>query len=149
MKYKDCLCKLRWCKHIKIQDARRLSEKFCKEFDLSFCQIYYVDVLKHEDKRNKKCFYGVYSYPAPSNILILDTYRNKNKIGILMHELTHHLECYGYYNVDWFNGGHGYHYQLAKKRVIRWCKQNISDRPNWNNPLFAITDEKEMIEFKL
>jgi len=139
----------RWCKHIKIQDARRLSEKFCKEFGLRFCQIYYVDVLKHEDKENKKCFYGVYSYPAPSNILILDTYINKNKIGILMHELTHHLECNGYYDVDWFNGGHGYYYQLAKKRVITWCKKNISDRPNWNKPLFAKIYEKDMIEFKL
>lgn len=91
----------------------------------------------------------MYSFPAPSNILILDTYKNKNKIGILMHELTHHLESNAYDNLNWFDGCHGYYYQLAKKRVITWCKKNISDRPNWNDPLFAKPDEKDMISFKL
>jgi hypothetical protein len=140
---------VRWCKHIKLEDARRLSEKFCDDFSLSFCQIYFVDVLTHEDKGNKKCFFGVYSFPAPSNILILDTYTNINKIGILMHELAHHLECNAYHNINWFDGKHGYLYQLAKKRVITWCKKNISNRPDWNKPLLSKIYEKDMRAFKL
>lgn len=134
---------MKWRKHIKLPDARKLSEFFCKEFELDYCEIYYVDILKGE---GKKSYYGVYSYPAPSNILILDTYKNKNKIGILMHELTHHLECSAYL---WDDAAHGYYYQLAKKRVIRWCKKNISNIPNWNIPLLAKVDEEDMKAFKL
>ena len=133
-------------KNINLLESRQLSEAFCKDFDLDYCQIYYVDVIGAD---KKEPYYGVYSYLYPSTILILDTYKNKNKLGILMHELTHHLEREYYseeldYDAD---AAHGYHYQLAKRRVIKWCENNISDKADWSIPLGA--NVKDTVTFKL
>ena len=128
-----------WNKHINLKDSRKLSFKFCEGFGLIYCQIYMVDVLP--DKA-----WGNYIYLTPPHILILDSYLNINRLGILMHELTHHLECQEY-DGD-YNPQHGYSYQLAKKRVVRWCKKNISTKPNWNKPLSAIYREDDMKDFK-
>ncbi len=125
-------------------DARALSYKFCKDFDLPYCQVFYVDILTNEA-------YGQYCFLDPTNILLLDNYKSLNKLGTLMHELAHHLECYGYES-DLLQLGlqnHGYNYQLAKKRVKKWCEKNISIKPNWNKPLNAFQDKKDMIAFQV
>ncbi len=129
-----------WNKHINLTDSRALSRQFCKEFDISYCQVYLVDLVDD-------IAYGQYCYLSPPHILLLDTYKNKNKIGILMHELTHHLE-HELYEVD-RQKPHGYPYQLAKKRVIRWCEKNISIKPDWKKPLSAFQKDEDMIAFKL
>ena len=129
-----------WNKHINLTDARALSNEFCKDFDIQYCQIYMVDLLLNNA-------YGQYSYLNPPHILILDIYKNHNKIGVLMHELTHHVECYQY-TFD-YTSHHGYHYQLAKKKVIRWCEENISIKPDWKKTLSAYIDEAVASAFKI
>ena len=134
-------------KNINLTESRQLSRIFCKDFDLDYCQIYYVDVIGAD---KKDFYYGVYSHLFPSSILILDTYKNKNKIGILIHELTHHLEREYNDRLDYDpDAAHGYHYQLAKRRVIKWCEKNISDKADWNTTLGANISDKDMTAFKL
>lgn len=148
----------KWYKFIKLDDARRLSEIFCKDFNLQYCEIYYVDRIQDDKdtpiwKRGKGTTTALYSSLDPPHILVVKNVLNP--LGITIHELTHHLEVYGYdddaenaedIKVD---GMHGYFYQLAKKRVIRWCKKNISNKPNWNLPLKAIYTETEMRKFRM
>ena len=131
-----------WNKHINLKDSRKASLKFCEEFYLIYCQVYMVDILPDNT-------WGNYIYLDPPHILILDSYLNINKLGVLMHELTHHLECQGYDGDYQDKPQHGYHYQLAKKRVIRWCNKNISTKPDWNKPLCAIYRKDDMKAFKV
>ena len=126
-----------WNKHINVEDSRALSLEFCNHFDISYCQIYIVDIVDD-------VAYGQYCYLSPQHILILDK-RYINKIGILMHELTHHLE----HEIYEVGKPHGYSYQLAKKRVIRWCEKNISIKPDWKKPLGAFQNLEDMLAFKL
>jgi hypothetical protein len=127
-----------WNKYIKIEDARRLSSIFCKSFSIDYCEIYYVDKIKEA--------WGLYCREKPSHILMLDNLINP--IGILMHELTHHLaeEKYEEYRDTY---SHGYNYHLAKRRVIKWCNDNISSKPDWRLPLRASIIEKEMRAFRV
>jgi hypothetical protein len=101
--------------------------------------VYYVDAFHDEDD------YGIYFKTSPS-IMILE--KCPNRIGVLMHELTHHLE-YQKYDVKEEQSVHGYTYQLAKDRVERWCNKFISSKPNWAKSLGAYQDLKDMKEFKL
>lgn len=129
----------KWRKHINIVDARKLSHLFCNYFDLTPCNVYYVDAL-HESKD-----YGLYFFNPPT-ILILE--KTPNQIGILIHELTHHLENEKYPLRD-FKGAHGYNYQLAKERVIKWCNKFISPKPDWRKPLSALQYDEDMKKFRL
>ena len=105
-----------------------------------------MDVLNDDNT----VFFGLYSHAAPPNILILDTYKNINKIGVVVHELAHHLECYGYPDSKCDNDSiHGYHYQLAKSKVFTWCRKNVSNTPDWNLPLKASQNDIDMKAFKL
>lgn len=128
----------KWKKHINIVDARKLSSIFCEDFSLEPCQIYYVDTF--HDKND----YGLY-FSDPATILLLK--KIPNPIGVLMHELTHHLEneIYPIRKVT----THGYNYQLAKQRVITWCRNNISSKPDWSIPLKALQYETDMKKFRL
>lgn len=148
----------KWYKFIKLHDARRLSEIFCKDFKIQYCDIYYVDRIQDDLntpvwKRGKGNTIALYSYLDPPHILVVKTVLNP--IGLIMHELTHHLEVYGYddekENAEDIHtdGMHGYLYQLAKKRVITWCKKNVSEKANWNLPLKAIHTETEMRKFRV
>lgn len=127
-----------WKKRLTLKSARKLSKKFCSDFKLPYCEIYYVDYI-HE------C-YGIYIWYEPLLHILLDE-SNDNRIGILVHELTHHLEHYGYSLTPALI--HGYEYNLARSRVITWCKRNISNNPNWKLPLKAYINLKEMKNFKL
>lgn len=131
-----------WHKHINLKDARALSIEFCNDFNLMYCQIFMVDILENQG-------YGQYCYLNPPHILLLDTRRNKNKLGVLMHEMTHHLECHGYTESNCGFPVHGYYFQLAKLKVIKWCEKNISNRPDWKKPLRAFQKYEDMISFKL
>ena len=141
-----------WKKYIKIDDARFLSGFFCKSFKLHYCEVYYVDQIQDEChspkwERFESNTYGLYSNAEPPHILII--HGLMNPIGVLIHELTHHLECYGYKEREEDARAHGQNYQLAKRRVKNWCKENISDRPDWNTPLKAIQNEMDMRRFRL
>ena len=91
---------------------------------------------------------GIYSSQKPAHALIEASKENSNKIGVVIHELTHHIEyeVYGHYFND---PQHGYKYQLAKERMVNWCRRNISKNPNWYLPLKAVTPLEEMKKFKL
>lgn len=126
-----------WKKQVSLKGARTLSFEFCKHFDIDYCEIYLVDRV--EDA------WGVYVHLHPPHILIdLNT---KNRIGIVMHELTHHLE-YQCYDVAG-QTTHGYSYQKAKQRVIRWAKANVSSTAPWHYPLKAFQIKAEQKAFIL
>lgn len=145
----------KWNKFINLNDARELSKQFCNNFKLQYCEIYYVDRIQDDSdtpiwKKGKDNTTALYSLADPPHILIVETVLNP--IGLVIHELTHHLEWYDYENerdkiCD--DGPHGYFYQLAKKRVITWCKKNISNKADWNSPLKAIHTETAMKKFRL
>lgn len=131
-----------WKKQLNLTEARALSYEFCSDFKLDYCEIYYVD--KIGDAK------GQYFYLDPPHILM--TCNCLNKIGILMHELTHHLECQFYLKGDCYKSketSHGYSYQLSKHKVVSWCRKNISKKPNWYIPLRAGYIKKDMINFKI
>ena len=127
---------MKFKKKISLKKARILSEKFCNDFNLPYCEIYFVDRI--EDA------YGIYIRLEPEHILIKE--HVVNRIGILVHELTHHLEHIQY---DLDINQHGYPYQLAKKRVIKWAKEWISSKPDWRIPLKGIIIIEENVKFKL
>ena len=65
-----------------------------------------------------------------------------------MHELTHHIE-FEIYGTDFNDPVHGYKYQLAKEKVVSWCRKNISDKPNWYVPLKSRANIDEQNAFKI
>lgn len=125
-------------KNIDLREARKLSKNFCKDFELPPCEIYFVDKLKD--------YWGIYIWLMPNHILV----RKKNPcmIGIIMHELTHHLEWHGY-PIGIADPHHGKYFQLAKRKVINWCIKNISNKPNWKIPLGARPNDEELKKFRL
>ena len=128
---------MKYKKDLDLKSARKLSKKFCSDFKLPYCEIYYVDYIEG-------C-YGCYIWHEPLHILLEESL--DNLLGILIHELTHHLEHYGYSLTP--SPTHGYEYTLARKRVITWCKRNISKTANWKLPLKAYIDLDEMKTFKI
>lgn len=130
----------KWTKNININDARKLSRKFCKDFNIEYCRVNYVDNL--DDPRT----FGEYHFDEKRIEIIKN---GVNKIGILMHELTHHIQNLIYTYNSQKDQFHGYYYQLAKKRVITWCKKNISNKTDWSIPLSAYINNDKMKKCKL
>lgn len=124
-------------KNINLWEARDISEKFCEDFGVRYCEIYYVDRLENA--------VGYYFWLDPPHILIHE--KANGLIAILMHELIHHLDSYLYNTMILNHSTRGY--LNAKKRVITWCKKNISHKPNWNAGLKSIQNNHEMKKFQL
>lgn len=129
----------KWNKFIKQGDARRLSKIFCEDFEIDYCQVYYVDNLENGA-------YGEYVWLYRPHILILDKPENLNPIGVLMHELNHHIQ---YQLYDLSENHHGYEWNLAKRRTINWCERNISKKSDWTLPLKARQDMEKMKTFRI
>jgi hypothetical protein len=124
-------------KNINLWEARELSEKFCNDFGIDYCEVYYVDRLKDA--------LGVYIWLDPPHMLVVKNY--KDKIAIVMHELIHHLDSQVYDTMILNHSTQGY--LNAKKRVITWCKNNISSKADWNKGLKAQQFDHEMKKFQL
>ncbi len=90
--------------------------------------------------------FGVYCEYSPPHILILENVISP--LGILVHELTHHLVAH-YYTYEGEFSQHGYPFQLAKPRVIKWCYKNISQKPDWSLPLKAYQTTINMRKFRV
>jgi len=129
-----------WKKYLVQSEARELAKIFCKNFKIDNVEIFYVDKLNENT-------YGEYSWLRPQHILLLDIPENPNPIGTLIHELTHHLQ----FQLYEIKGGpyHGYEWKVAKKKVIKWAKNTISDKSNWNIPLKAYFKMIEMRSFRV
>ena len=124
-------------KNINLWEARELSEKFCDDFNLEYCEIYYIDRLKDA--------LGMYIWLDPPHVLIVKSY--KDKIAVVMHELIHHLDSQMYSSYVLNHSTKGY--LNAKRRVINWCKKNISSKADWSKGLKATQIDKEMNKFQL
>lgn len=124
-------------KHINLFEAREISKKFCEDFKIKYCEVYFVDKIDG-------CW-GVYINLHPPHTLLTDD-KNPCMIGYLMHELTHHLDWCKYERIFLDHTGS---YQKAKKEVISWCRNNINSNANWELALKAIPDEKDMVKFRL
>lgn len=126
--------------NITLRKARQVSKEFCIDMQIGYCQIYYVDILSEDN------VIGEYIPVDPAHILILK--QADQKIALLMHELTHHLDYCNYNSYGELNHS-SKGYILAKKRVITWCKNNISINPNWSRALKCFNYDHEMRNFKL
>lgn len=132
---------IKWKKRINLNDSRKLAKKFCNYFDIPLCDIFFVDRFLKKEKR------GIYFASTPEPTILI--YRPSiNRIGILVHELTHHLE-FNYYEFNDDYNEHGYNYQLAKRRSKKWCEGFISGTADWSKPLSAKQHNKDMEEFEL
>ena len=87
----------------------------------------------------------IYIWLDPPHVLIEE--KHKNKLATVIHELIHHLDSQKYSTLTLNHSTKGY--INAKKRVIRWCKKNISEKANWNLGLKAQHCDKEMKQFQL
>jgi hypothetical protein len=124
-------------KNINLWEARELSERFCNDMDIPYCEIYYVDRLEGS--------LGIYVWLDPSHMLVVKNY--KDKIAVVMHELIHHLDSQCYTELTLNHSTKGY--LNAKRRVINWCKKNISSKADWNKGLKATQHDNEMKKFQL
>jgi hypothetical protein len=133
---------------LELTDARALSEEFCEHFSLPYCEIYFVDRLVEVDLPIWKAMdigaYATYTNSDPSFILIRQEIIAP--VGILMHELTHHLEFKDYKGSE-NQVEHGYNFQLARKKVLKWCN-NINDTYNWRIPLKAKIRNEDLEVFQ-
>lgn len=130
-------------KFINLDEARNISKEVCDYFKICYCEVYYVDRLEPNT-------YGEYYYLEPQNILLLDDINiNKNPIGVLIHELTHHIQFKCYPMLDSEQSYHGYFYNLARKKIIKYCKKYISKNAEWKTPLKAYQNDQDMEKFKL
>jgi hypothetical protein len=126
-------------KNIDLNAARIISKKFCQDFNIPNCQIYYIDIFEDKDTM------GLYYRLEPNTILMKE--KQYNRIGTLVHELTHHLQHCIY---DSYILKHsGSKWQTSKKKVLKWCKENISEKADWNGPLRAVSSIEETKKFKL
>lgn len=137
-------------KHISLQEARKISEVFCEDMNVTYCGIYYVDRIEMEHVgqiRHMKNI-GLYVPLDPPHILMIE--KSENKLTLLLHELVHHLDAYRFTFWDINELTHSSKgYIRAKSCVVTWCKNNISNRVNWNKMLKCILSEEELKNFKL
>jgi hypothetical protein len=136
-----------WSKHISLKKARELSKNFCNDFNICQCGVYYVDNIFDEEEYCGNTINGIYCQVYPPHILLAKD-KGYNRIGVLLHELTHHLE-YQDYCTNENDPPHGYKYQLAKERVVTWARKNISEKCNWYLPLKSLLVNWEMKAFQL
>jgi len=134
--------KSRWRKNLSEKKARELSKAICDDFGIPYCSIQYVKKIDGYDS----VVNGVYYDNNPPLALIQTDCTNR--IGVVIHELTHHLEVKLYDKI--FNDSeHGRNYQKAKEKMVSWCRKNISQNCNWFNCLKANQNETEMKSFQL
>ena len=134
--------KSRWSKHLSEKKARKLSKAICDHFDIPYCGIHYVKELDGYDDETS----GVYYDNNPPLILV-----KRNcicQIGIVIHELCHHLEAKLYDSILG-DSEHGKNYQKAKEKMVSWCRANISDKCNWYLVLKAKYNNHQMRNFHL
>ena len=125
-------------KNINLWEARELSERFCNDMDIPYCEVYYVDRLNGCQ--------GIYIWLEPQHMLVWK--KCKDKLPVVMHELIHHLDSCSNPTAMVLNHS-TQNYINAKRRVINWCKKNISEKANWNIGLKAAQNDKEMATFQL
>jgi len=125
-----------------LKEARGISKKFCNDFDIPYCEIYYVDRL--DDMECGEVF-GVYIPLKPHHMLVL---QDVNHIVIIAHELTHHLQEISY-GINEGEYDHGYHFQLAKRKAKKWFINNVSSKSDWKLPFSARFTEEDMNKFKI
>ncbi len=103
--------------------ARKLIKKMCRDFDVSPCNCWFINIGRADT-------IGWYS-PAFSNMasyMMIEKYWSRRLI-LVLHEFAHHLQTELYESK--FESMHGESFQLAKKRVATWAKNNISKSYNW------------------
>ena len=105
--------------------------------------VYFVDKLDKDDVD------GLYINANPSVILVKEIV--PNRIGITVHEIGHHVEYNLYCDKKGYHNepAHGYHWKLAKERMITWLRNNVSNRVNWYPCFRAVLKRDDMINFKL
>lgn len=119
-----------------IGELKKVSRKFCKHFSLPYCDVYYINRISDD----AHTYYNIDSMKAAIHR------KTGSPIGMLMHELAHHMELNDYPVLE---DGHGYYFQLAIRRTIRWCQKHISAKHDWRIPIGGTpTSNKELRAFQ-
>ena len=112
-------------RNLNINRARKIAIDYANHFDLPECMVYYQNKL--QDGSLGLYFGGT----RPSVIIIaishIKTNKEKERLGLLLHELAHHLTEWQYDGR--FESMHGESYQLAKKRTINWARKRFGNLP--------------------
>lgn len=112
--------------------ARLYSAQICQHFDLPECRIWFVDI-------NKKDCIGWYSERTSLEFAYIIVEKNwTRRLVVFLHEMAHHLQS-ELYNLN-EEAPHSSTFQLAKKRIATWARNNISDHFDWENLLTACLD---------
>lgn len=134
---------MKCCKRIPLKDARQLARKFCKDFKIKKVSVYLVDRLSSK-------IYAIYVGIEPVPHILIEV-KAPNRLGILLHELAHHLaQCACKDEEAWNNScSHDNRFwQGAKERTITWARNNIADI-NWYPCFKANLIHEEMVDFQL
>lgn len=112
------------CKELDISEskARKLIKRICNDLDLSPCNCWFIDIPESNNTL------GWYSKSASNMLAYMMIEKNwSRRLVLVLHEITHHLQEEGYE----YDSPHGQSFQLAKRRIATWAKNNISDHFDW------------------
>lgn len=105
--------------------ARTLVKKICKDFDISLCKVWFINI-------NDRAVLGWYSDKRPNFFAyIMIEKKWDRRFILLLHELTHHIQQEKYEYDDEIHSPHGKTFTLAKKRVATWVRKNVSTKFDW------------------
>ena len=110
--------------------ARILVKRICNDFEIDNCNVWFI-IINDPD-----CI-GWYSEKTSN----MDAYmmiekKWTRKLILVLHEITHHIQN-ELYDSD---SQHGKDFQLAKRRIATWAKNNISDNWDWYYMIQRYTD---------
>jgi len=101
--------------------ARLLVKRICNDFKIDICNVWFIII------NDPNCI-GWYSQATSNSSAYMMIEKNwSRKLVLVLHEITHHIQNELYAD----DTSHGKGFQLAKKRVATWAKNNISDDWDW------------------
>ena len=118
------------------KEARKLVKKICKDFELPKCLVFYINTTLFD-----KEVLGLYSEEDDGlYAYMLIQYNWSHKLCLVLHEAAHHLQAVKYKN----SKGHDKKFQLARKRIATWAKNNISKKVKWANLIRSSIDGRHL-----
>jgi len=108
------------------KQANDIAKKLCSHFKVPDVKVVILEELDWNMLRERNLKHGNFGYMGLYYYLVSEIELIKNKQGntlnVLLHELAHHLSYYMYAPESVNCSSHGYFFQLAKKRITTWTK---------------------------
>lgn len=113
-----------------------IAKKYCMHFKLPPVEIVFSDNCTSTEYKHKPAglyiYYDPYIHPAClCNTFRIELYKETQgqTLGVLLHELSHHLALQQYKSFRESN--HGYSFNLARNRTRTWSKKVFGERVNF------------------